>query len=136
MMNGRHIRHGIDLVAVARMKETLERTPGFEARVFTEAERAYCSSQAKPWVNFAARFAAKEAALKALGLGLGAIGISRALRDIETERVGTVPHLVLRGKPKTVAEELGVYDIALSITHTDEQAIASVVMLVAGEEEA
>ena len=136
MIYGKHIRHGIDLVDVPRMQETLERTPGFEARVFTDDEREYCNGQAKPWIHFAARFAAKEAALKALGLGLGAVGIARSLQDVETVRVGTAPQLVLRGKPKSVADELGVYDMALSITHTDAQAIASVVMLVAGEEEA
>lgn len=136
MNHGHHIRHGIDLVDVARMRETLERTPGFAVRVFTEAERAYCDAQANPPIHYAARFAAKEAGLKALGLGLQAVGIARALQDVEVLRDGTAPKLALHGKPEAIAHDLGVYDVALSLTHTEGQAIASVVMLVAREEEA
>lgn len=131
-----HIRHGVDLVEVGRLGDVMTRTPTFEERVFTKGERDYCRSQARPLVHFAGRFAAKEAALKALGLGLGAIGIARALQDIEVERRGTEPLLRLHGKPAAVAGELGVFDMALSITHTDDLAMASVVMLAARTEEA
>ena len=131
------VRHGIDLVEVARLRDVLARTPEFASRVFTEAEQTYCLAQADPPLHFAARFAAKEAALKALGIGLGAIGIASALRDVEVVRRGTAPTLSLAGKPKTVAERLGVYHTALSLTHGRETAVASVVMLAApgaGEE--
>ena len=109
------LRHGVDLVDVERLRRALDRTPGFEDRVFTESERAYCRSQADPAIHFAARFAAKEAGLKALGLGLSAIGVVRALQDLEVVRVGTAPRLALRGKPRAVADRLGVVDVALSL---------------------
>jgi len=130
------VRHGVDLVEVPRIRDVMSRTPTFEKRVFTPGEREYCRSQAKPLIHFAARFAAKEAALKALGLGLGALGIARALQDIEVGRVGTAPRLLLHGKPERVARELGVFDKALSISHTAEHAIASVVMLALPSSEA
>lgn len=130
------IRHGIDLVEVERLGDIMTRTPTFEDRVFTPAERDYCRSQARPLLHFAGRFAAKEAALKALGLGLGAIGVAQALQDLEVLREGTAPKLRFHGKPAAVAEELGVFDVSLSITHTDAFAIASVTMLAAGPEDA
>lgn len=133
---GTRIRHGIDLVEVKRLEDVMTRTPTFEARVFTEGEREYCRSQARPLVHFAGRFAAKEAGLKALGLGLGAIGVVKALLDIEVVRRGTQPVLRLHGKPASVAAEMGVFDTSISITHTDELAMASVVMLAAGPEDA
>jgi holo-[acyl-carrier protein] synthase len=133
---GDRIRHGIDLVEVARLDDTMGRTPTFETRVFTAGEREYCRGQARPAIHFAGRFAAKEACLKALGLGLGAIGIASALQDIEVVRVGTQPRIVLRGRPAQVAAEIGVFDTSISITHTDAFAIASVVMLARAREEA
>lgn len=123
------LHHGIDITEVERIREAMSRGHGFEERVFTEGERAYCNKMAHPAIHFAARFAAKEATLKALGLGLGAIGIARSLQDIETKREEGPPRLKLRGKPKAVAESLGVVQTVLSITHTDEHAIASVVMM-------
>ena len=123
------LHHGIDLTEVERMRQAMSRGNAFEERVFTEGERAYCHGQAFPVIHFAARFAAKEAALKALGLGLGAIGVARSLQDIETVRDEGPPRLLLRGKPLAVAERLGVVQTVLSITHTDEHAIASVVMM-------
>ncbi len=123
------LHHGIDVTEVERMRQAMSRGHGFEERVFTEGERAYCHAQAHPAMHFAARFAAKEATLKALGLGLGAIGIARSLQDIETVRDEGPPTLVLRGKPKTVAARFGVVQTVLSITHTDDHAIASVVMM-------
>ena len=123
------LHHGIDVTEVERMRQAMGRGHGFEERVFTEGERAYCQAQAHPAMHFAARFAAKEATLKALGLGLGAIGIARSLQDIETVRDEGPPMLVLRGKPQVVADRIGVVQTVLSLTHTDEHAIASVVMM-------
>lgn len=129
------LHHGIDVTEVQRIREAMSRGNAFEERVFTAGERAYCHRQADPAIHFAARFAAKEATLKALGLGLGAIGVARSLQDIETEREDGPPRLVLRGKPLAVAERFGVVQTILSITHTVEHAIASVVMLSVGSPE-
>ena len=129
--------HGIDLVEIGRLHEAMERSEAFEERVFTAGECAYCRARAAPRIHFAGRFAAKEAALKALGLGLGAVGISQVLRDVEVDSAGGAPRIVLHGKPAETARRFGVRRISVSITHTHEHAIASVVMLgegPAGEE--
>jgi holo-[acyl-carrier protein] synthase len=125
------LRHGVDLVSVERFREALERTEGFEARVFTERERAYCRKQADPTIHFAARFAAKEALLKALGTGLAGIGLHTGLHEVEVVRDESgAPRLVLTGRAAKIAAELGAGEPALSLTHTKENAVASVVLLV------
>lgn len=125
------IRHGVDLVSVARFREALERTEGFEERVFTELERAYCRRQADPTIHFAARFAAKEALLKALGTGLAGVGLHTGLHEVEVVHdVGGAPRLVLTGRAAKKAAALGAGEPSLSITHTKENAVASVVLLV------
>ena len=129
------LRHGIDLCEVERIRRAVEGTPGFVDRVFTEGERAYCRSQADPAMHYAARFAAKEAALKALGIGLGGIGVTRSLQDVEVVRDGGPPRLRLAGKPGRVAAGLGIRATSLSLTHTKEHAVASVVMLGTAPEE-
>jgi len=132
------IRHGVDLVSVERFREALERTEGFEERVFTERERAYCRRQAHPAIHFAARFAAKEALLKALGTGLAGIGLHTGLHEVEVvKESGGAPRLVLTGRAAKTAATLGAGEPSLSITHTNENAVASVVLLVppTGKEE-
>ena len=125
------IRHGVDLVSVARFREALERTEGFEERVFTELERAYCRRQADPTIHFAARFAAKEALLKALGTGLAGVGLHTGLHEVEVVHDGAgAPRLVLTGRAAKKAAALGAGEPSLSITHTKENAVASVVLLV------
>lgn len=124
------IRHGVDLVAVARFREALERTEGFEERVFTETERTYCRRQADPAIHFAARFAAKEALLKALGTGLAGIGLHTGLHEVEVVHDPRgMPCLVLTGRAAKIAAELGASEPSLSMTHTKDNAVASVVLL-------
>ena len=123
------LRHGIDLVDIAEFREVLGRHAAFEERVFSEGERAYCRTQADPAIHFAARFAAKEAALKALGLGMAAVGIDARLSDIEVTREGGCPEIVFHGKVARAARRQSVGSTALSLSHTREMAIASVVMM-------
>lgn len=123
------LRHGIDLVHVPRLREAMARNARFEERVFTEAERAYCNEQKDPAPHFAARFAAKEAALKALGVGITTLGIDSALREIEVRREGTAPVLHLDGKPARLAAKLGLAPAAVSLSHDGEAAIASVILV-------
>jgi holo-[acyl-carrier protein] synthase len=122
------IRHGVDLVEIPRLRALMARHAAFETRVFTPAERAYCRRYPDPLPHYAARFAAKEAALKTLGLGLSPLGIDRTLQDIEVVREGTAPTLALRGRPARRAARLGLGPAALSLTHTDSYALASIVM--------
>jgi holo-[acyl-carrier protein] synthase len=115
---------GVDLCDVDRIRRTLARTPGFADRVFTEAEQDYCRRRHDPAERFAARFAAKEAVLKALGAGLGAC----ALRDIEVTRAGSgAPALALHGGAATLAADRGVTAWHISLTHTASMAEAVVV---------
>ena len=107
------LRHGIDVVQVDRLRGVMERSPRFEEEVFTEGERAYCRKRPDPWPHFAARFAAKEATLKALRRGLFGEGVDRALRAVEHEA--------------RAAERAGFSSPALSLTHDGGIAMASVV---------
>lgn len=118
---------GIDIIEVARIREVLLRTPRFTERVFTAAERAYCDSRgAVSAQHYAARFAAKEAALKALQTGWrGGIG----WQDVEiAARESGAPYLIFRGEVLTVFEKFGATTTHLSISHTSEHAIAQVVL--------
>ena len=118
---------GIDIIEVARIREVLTRTPRFAERVFTEAERSYCDSRgAVAAQHYAARFAAKEAALKALQTGWrGGIG----WQDVEiASRESGAPYLILHGEVKMLFEKSGASSAHLSISHTSEHAIAQVVL--------
>lgn len=122
------LRHGIDLVDIAEFREVFRRHAAFEERVFSDGEREYCHAQVNPAMHFAARFAAKEAALKALGMGMGAVGIDARLKEIEVTREAGPPVLVLHGRMARAADRHQVAATALSLSHTRELAIASVVM--------
>jgi phosphopantetheine--protein transferase-like protein len=115
---------GIDLVDVSRLGTAMERRPGFAARVFTDRERDTRASGGRAVERLAARFAAKEATMKALGVGLGAF----ALRDVEVlvDPDGR-PSLRLHGGAVARASHLGVRSLALSLTHTGTLAAAVVV---------
>ena len=121
------LRHGIDLVHVPRLKEAVTDNPALEAGVFTEGERAYCRHRADPWPHFAARFAAKEAVLKALGRGLSTTGPDRALQEIEVVRGEGPPSIALFGGVRRLAARLGLGEPALSLSHAGDYALASVI---------
>jgi holo-[acyl-carrier protein] synthase len=118
---------GIDIIEVARIREVLLRTPRFADRVFTTAERAYCDSRgAVAAQHYAARFAAKEAAMKALQTGWRG-GIS--WQDIEVSaRESGAPYLIFSGEVLSLIEKCGATATHLSISHTSEHAIAQVVL--------
>lgn len=119
---------GIDACEIARMRRAAGDTAlglRFRARVFTERERATCEGRRDPAECFAARFAAKEAVMKALG----ADGIAFAFRDIEVLRAASGrPSILLHGRVADRARDLGVDRIHVSLTHADPLAMASVVM--------
>ncbi len=112
---------GIDLIEIGRIERALARRPGLGERIFTSRERDFCASSARPGRHLAARFAAKEAALKALGLG------GLRLHEIEVEGGGrSAPSLRLHGSAAREARERGV-DLDVSLTHSRELAAAVVV---------
>jgi len=119
---------GTDLCRISRIAKALERwAERFERRVFTAAEREYC--QARPAtraVHFAARFAAKEAAFKALGTGM-AQGVR--WKDAEVTRApGEPPRLQLSGRAAEIARSQSVENVHLSLTHDGDFALAVVVL--------
>jgi holo-[acyl-carrier protein] synthase len=114
---------GIDAVEIPRLRRVLARRPGVGERVFTPAERGYAQGFADPVPHLAARFAAKEAAMKALGVGLGAV----AFADLEVARHRSgQPHLVLGGRAARLAGERGLRTWVVSLTHTEHLAVAVV----------
>ena len=118
---------GIDIVEVYRIQETITRTPRFAERVFTEKERAYCESKgAAAAQSYAGRFAAKEAFLKALQTGWrGKI----TWQDIEivSDDMGA-PTLNICNEAKTILETRGATHAHLSMSHTTEHAVATVIL--------
>ncbi len=120
---------GVDAVDVDRFRALLGRRPRFATRCFTESERSDATGSADAAQSLAARFAAKEAVMKALGSGIGAF----ALTDVEVRRTAgegatrNAPFLVLHGGAAELADARGAGRFHLSLTHTDDVAIAFVV---------
>jgi holo-[acyl-carrier protein] synthase len=118
---------GIDIIEVKRIREVLLRTPRFAERVFTRAERDYCDTRAAVAAqHYAARFAAKEAALKALQTGWrGGIG----WQDVEVAaKESGAPYLIFSGQVLSIYNGFGATATHLSISHTTEHAIAQVIL--------
>jgi holo-[acyl-carrier protein] synthase len=127
------LTNGIDLVDFPRIEEMIQRHgERFINRVFTAAEQAYADKNRNRVEKYAGRFAAKEAVLKLLGTGWrGKI----AWTDIEiiNNKAGQ-PQVTLGGEVKTIADNIGISQISISITHTANFAIASAVALVQSNE--
>jgi holo-[acyl-carrier protein] synthase len=112
---------GTDLVEIPRFRTVLERRPRLAARVFAARERASLEARRDPVPGLAARFAAKEAVMKALGVGLGAF----ALAEVEVARHDDgAPMLRLHGRAAALAEDRGVREWRLSLSHTSTTAMA------------
>jgi holo-[acyl-carrier protein] synthase len=115
---------GVDAVDIDRFAAMLDRTPTTLQRIFTEDERAYASGFANPVPSLAARFAAREATMKALGVGLGAFDFHDVW--IARESSGR-PVLMVEGAARDLAQRLGVTTWNVSLTHTSSVAIAYVI---------
>jgi holo-[acyl-carrier protein] synthase len=118
---------GVDLTDIPRLAEVFERYgERFLRRVFTDGEIAYCTKRRNPAPHLAGRFAAKEAAMKALGTGH-----SRGVlwKDVEVIRLGGPPRLHLHGAAARHAARLNVRSSLLTITHSDALAMAQVLLL-------
>jgi holo-[acyl-carrier protein] synthase len=125
---------GVDAVDVERFRRVLDRRPSVATRCFTETERSDATGSGDPAQSLAARFAAKEAVMKALGSGLG----SFALTDVEVRRTAgsgatrNAPYLVLHGTAAELASAQGAGRLHVSLTHTEGVAMAFVVAEHAG----
>jgi len=118
---------GVDVTDVARVRRLQAQHPRFAERCFTADERGYALCHLRPEAPLAARFAGKEAVMKSLGSGWRRI----RWQDVEITG-GGAPRVVLRGTAAARAEELGVSEVLVTLTHTDEMAAA--VALAVGEE--
>ena len=118
---------GIDIIEVYRIRQTIERTPRFLRRVYTEKERDYCESKGVGRFNsYAARFAAKEAALKALKTGWRG---SISWLDLEISRdANGAPNLTITGEAANILNQIGANHIHLSMSHTTDHAVATVIL--------
>jgi holo-[acyl-carrier protein] synthase len=115
---------GIDLVDIERFRRSLERTPSMRTRLFTAVELDYVAPKADQVPSLAARFAAREAVMKALGVGLGAFGF----HDVWVERAESgAPSLVVTAAAADLATAAGVTTWHLSLTHSDHVAAAYVI---------
>jgi holo-[acyl-carrier protein] synthase len=115
---------GVDLVAVRRLARLADDPEGLST-LLTQRERGYCLSRRHPAQHVAARFAAKEAVLKAFGTGLTA-GIRWLDVEVVRDRSGR-PTIALHGRARTLATERGLHAIEISLSHTDELAVAHAV---------
>jgi holo-[acyl-carrier protein] synthase len=118
---------GIDIAEVPRIAQSIERFGDrFLRRVFTEGEIGYCDRKAKRAEHYAARFAAKEAGMKAIGTGWNH-GVK--WRDLEVRRLpGGRPTLTFHDRAAEFADRLGTKRVALSLSHTEHYAIAQVIL--------
>jgi len=115
---------GADLVDLDRFRRVLARTPAIVERLFTEEETAYARSRHDPTERFGGRFAAKEAAMKAMGVGLGQV----RFRDLEVVRLDSgAPELVVHGPAVEVAAAQGITSWRMTLSHTAHLAQAVVV---------
>jgi|ERR1035437_2310556 holo-[acyl-carrier protein] synthase len=118
---------GIDIAEIGRIQQSVDRYgQRFLDRIYTGAEQAYCLRKRKAAESLAARFAAKEAGAKALGTGIS-FGVSWLEIEVVREPSGR-PTLRFHGRAAQIAAHLGVVHAALSITHTADLAMASVVL--------
>ena len=115
---------GVDAVDIERFRTSLERTPSMRERLFTQVELDYVAAKADPVPSLAARFAAREAVMKTMGLGLGAFGF----HEVWVERVPSgLPVLKVTGRALELAVNRNITEWHVSITHSDLIAIAYVI---------
>ena len=115
---------GVDAVDIERFRRVLARRPSMAQRLFTESEREEVSRSRDASSRLAARFAAKEAVMKALGVGIGSFD----LKEVQIVRMASgAPRIVLAGRAEAVARSKGVSYLHVSLTHTELVAVASVV---------
>lgn len=113
------------MVEIRRIQSAIEKNPRFLQKVYTEEEIRYCQRKKNPWQSFAARFAAKEAVSKAMGTGIGKIGLTEV--EVVNKPSGQ-PQIVLHGAAKAFAAEHGIGRVHLSLSHSEAYAIATVII--------
>ena len=115
---------GIDAVDIGRFRAALERTPSMRHRLFVDEELSYVEAHADPVPSLAVRFAAREAVMKSMGVGLGAFDF----HDVWVSRVESgEPSLRIEGRARRLADERSIDRWHVSLTHSDSMAVAYVI---------
>ena len=124
------IYQGIDLVNIPRFKQSCERNKNFITDIFTTREREYCLKRKKPYLHLAGRFAAKEAGLKALGMGMSGTGIDQSLQEIEVlaGKRGK-PVVSFSGWVEKISRKKKISNFTVSISHASDYAVATVILM-------
>ena len=115
---------GIDIIDIDRIKKAIERTPSFLERIYTPQERSYCLAKHNPYPSLAARFAAKEAVRKLEPAFIS--GLAWQNIEVINTKSGR-PEILLHGKARERARQIGITDIKLSLSHSQNQAVAAVI---------
>lgn len=126
--DGRVLGVGTDLVEVDELRAALARRAGLRTRLFTESEWEYAARHQDPLPHLAARFAAKESVMKALGRGMDSMGFA----EIEVVRTDGPPSVVLSGRARAIADAGGVGGWHLTMSHTRSLAQAVAIAVAAG----
>lgn len=123
------IYQGVDIVEISKLKKVFTHSKDFAEDIFTEKERDYCLSKKDPFPHFAARFAAKEAGLKALGMGMSGTGIDNSFQEIEIVRSKSgKPGISLGGWTKKISRKKNIDQLTVSMSHSADYAVATVIM--------
>jgi holo-[acyl-carrier protein] synthase len=124
---------GVDIIEVARLEGSIQRHgQSFLDRVFLATEQSYCAPQREPARCYAARFAAKEAVAKAFGTGIGA---QLGWLDVEIRRKASgEPFVVLHGSGAETAKRIGIGEIILSLSHSENYAVANAIAVSLGDD--
>ena len=124
------IYQGVDLVEVARVRKAYENHEAFGDDIFTREEVEFCRSRPDVYPHLAGRFAAKEACLKAFGVGMGGFGATGRFGEIEVESSPSgKPTLRLHGTMEKMGKRLKISQASVSISHAGEYAIATVILV-------
>jgi len=123
------IYQGVDIVEITKFRKVLTTHAGSLSDLFTEEETGYCSGKRDPYVHYAARFAAKEAVLKALGIGMSGVGIDGAFREIEVLNSSSgKPELRFHGWAEKMSRKKKISQATVSISHSGDYAVATVIL--------
>ncbi len=123
------IYQGVDIVEISRFKKVFLASEGFVSDIFSGREREYCLSKRNPYLHFAGRFAAKEASLKALGLGMSGTGIDNTFREIEVlPGASGKPLLSFSGWTEKISNKKRITQFTVSISHSENYAVATVIL--------
>jgi len=124
------IHQGVDLVDISKFKKVFLKNRNFILDIFTEKEREYCLSKKDPHIHFAGRFAAKEAGMKALGIGIHGSGIAHAFHEIETlNGASGRPLLYFSGWVEKISKKRRINQLTVSISHSSNYAVATVILV-------